>query len=160
MRKDRFYYLVREYEEVKERLNELRAEHLRLKTQTELFKTLEEELMKEIKRANNSNNSSEAGHWQALIDDCFNKDKNRPSVEDMQAQEKILKENEKLITYYEKKMTAVRTLLGIREVELIDGLEKKSIMMGEGTGAVSHRLRHEDEKKPKQDDGGFCFTKL
>jgi hypothetical protein len=157
MRKNRFYYLVKEYRLVQERLNTLRADYIRIKTSVEIAKDLEADLAKEIKRANNSHDQTGALRWQAIVNDYFSKDKDLSTVEVLQRAEKDLKEKENIIAYYEKKMSTIQTLLGQRDVELLEGYEKKNIMMGTDAYAALHE---EDDKKPKQDDGGFCFTKL
>lgn len=159
MKKNRFYYLVKEYRLVQERLNVLRADYIRTKLSVEIAKDLLADLTKEITRAKSSHDEAGALRWQAIINDYFHNDNDFPAADQIKKAEKGVKEKENIIAYYEKKMSAIQTLLGQRDVELIDGYERKNIMMGVDALSAG-ALGEEEAKKPKQDDGGFCFTKL
>jgi hypothetical protein len=161
MRKNRFFFLVQEYRRVQERLNEIRADYIKVQATQEIAKKLERELDDEIKKASNSKDADKAKFWQKIVDNCFKHDPDRPAAELAEKIEKKFndKETEMRIAYYEKKMLVLRSLLGARQVELLESFEEKSIMMGDSVSVSKHLDVLADPEKTKEDDG-FYLSKM
>jgi len=161
MRKNRFYFLIQEYRLLQERLNEARADYIKVSAQLEIYKKLERELTEEISRATNFNDPARAKQWTEILEKHFPADKDRPSKETAEKAEKLFKDKESLIAYYEKKMLVVRALLGARQVELVESFEEKNIMMREeGMPAGDPRALDQEEEKPPQEGDGFFLGKM
>jgi hypothetical protein len=166
MSKERTRFLVREYRETEEKLDELRKKYITTEARFEIFNDLEKELITELERAKERNDASLIKYWQEIIDKYLSRDKDRPDKKDLEkAQNTISGENEKLIMYYEKKIKMIRRILGARLVQILDGYDEKNMLMGTeySSGKVLHQLDEEDEKERKiseEKKKGYTFDRM
>lgn len=142
--------LVNEYRLAEKRLNEIRAEDIKIQVSLEISRDLEKTLLNELKRAQESKDSSMAECWKDIRSNYFPNDKDRPTEEEnKRAKEKISGENERLIMYYEKKLQVIEKLLGSRQAEILESYGQKSILMGNesSSGGLFHEIQQEEEEK-------------
>jgi hypothetical protein len=164
MKKERLQYLVDEYRAAEKKLKDIREERVRMKISLEIFQDLEKEFKKEIKRAQDDNDSSRAKHWEDILNTCFVGDKDRPKEETIEKiNTKVSEQEEKLIVYYERKIKMIERLLGSREVELIENYDHKSILMGgqHSSARLSDEIEEEEDKREEEKKRkGFTFDKM
>ena len=164
MANERLRYLVNEYRLVQKRLSEIGGENLKIQTSLEIFKDLDKDLKNELNRAKNLGNDSMVKYWQDIIDSYLLKDQDRPSGQNQEKVKKEVADNEKLISYYNKKLKIIRILLGSRLADQLDIFEEESILMGdEGFSAEVLRMRKGkklEEEKRKKDKDNFTFDKM
>ena len=160
---ERLRYLVEEYKLAEKRLQEIKADFIRLEASTNVVESLEKEFTIEKEREKDPKKSE---YWQSLIDDQLKNDPDQPKKGDFdKAKKKLTGDNEKLIMYYEKKLLVIRKLIGHREAELYLGFAEKNILMGgEGKGhskRVLHEIEDEKERKKREEDkGGYTFDRM
>ncbi len=167
MKKDRFYYLVEQYHLAHERLNELRSRSARSQTIAEIFSMIEKDIQNEIRRSEEVNNTEMARYWQGVMELFFVSDQDRlTKEEEKEAQEKLPEDTQRHIVYYERKLKAIRKLLGDRPWQLLENFEEQNLLMGGGdaSGGNAYRLmkkrEQEEENRQNQKKGKFTFDKM
>ncbi len=163
MRKRRLFFLIKEYRLAHERLNELESEAFRVKVVEEVSGVLGKDLKEEFERANKTKDKKTAHLYKQAIDKHFSDDRDKLSDKDSQYAERSLSEEAKsLLVYYETKIRAIKKLLGIRNAELVDTYDEKSMFIG--GQASDSRLRddieEEEERANKKDPSDFTFGKM
>lgn len=159
--------LVSEYQYNQKKLGEIKGGYEKIKISYEIGIDLEKELADEIKVAKQAKNEALIKYWQEIAAEYFNKDKELARKEDFEKAEKeaILK-NEKLISYYEKKLKIIRKLLGARVSQLIDNYEERNVLMGEeySTKKAANIIYEEDEaqadKRENERKNSATFDKM
>jgi hypothetical protein len=166
METTRVKLLVEEYYLAKRRLEGVKKEFERAQIALEIAKDLEKELLHEIKMAQEGKNTQAVQYWRNIIDECYFKDKDIKTKEDM---EKIKKEffakNEKLLMYYEKKLKTIKRLLGARLAQILENYEEKNILMGgeQSSTKVFYKVEEEEaevEKREKERKSSATFDKM
>jgi len=165
MRKNRYFYLVKEYRVTQEKLNDIEKGRLRLQARAEIDQRLRQELEWEKKKAEEVNDKKEAEHWQNIIEKYYNTDDLRPSEEEAKkAAEKIPLEIENLIVYYETKLRIIKKLLGTRYAELVDIYDEKNMLMGSepSSGKLLEEIERDEEAQglARRRKKGFTFDKM
>jgi len=145
--------LIAEYKEAQKKLEEIKGEYEKTKTSYELRVDLEKELEDEIRMAKEANKEELVTYWQDVLKEYFPKDK---ALADKGAYEKsekeILLKNQKLISYYEKKLKTIKKHLGARLTQLLENYEERNTLMGEdhSTKRASHTIFEDEEKELEQ----------
>lgn len=165
MGKENLKYLVAEYKLAKRRLDELRSDYTRIETALDVHKELERELSIELKRAKLTNDQEKIKFWQHLIDDYLAGDRDIPAQEEKEkAKDSISGDNYARIVYYERKLIAIKKILGQREAELLEGYMEKNILMGESQGGANRLLdelqEKEEEKRLEKKKRDVTFDKM
>ncbi|MFA5007860.1 MAG: hypothetical protein WC546_01400 [Candidatus Omnitrophota bacterium] len=159
--------LIREYKEAQDKLGEIKGEYEKAKTSYELKIDLEKELEDEIRMAKEANKEDLIKYWQDVLKECFPVDKDLTNKEIYEKYEKeVLQKNQKLISYYEKKLKTIKKHLGARLTQLLENYEERNVLMGEGysTKRSANTIYEEDEleleKKEKERKTSATFDKM
>ena len=159
--------LIREYKEAQNKLEEIKGEYERTKTSYELRIDLEKELEDEIRMAKEGNKEELIRYWQDILKELFPKDKDLADKGAYEKSEKeILIKNQKLISYYEKKLKTIKKHLGARLAQLLENYEERNTLMGEGQSSkrAAHTIFEDDEqeleKKEKERKTSATFDKM
>jgi len=159
--------LIREYKEAQKKLEEIRGEYDRIKTSYELRIDLAKELEDEIRMAEEGNKEDLVSYWQDILKELFPKDKDLANKEAYEKSEKeILAKNQKLISYYEKKLKTIKKHLGARLSQLLENYEERNTLMGEDSSSrrASHTIFEDDEqeleRKEKERKTSTTFDKM
>jgi hypothetical protein len=159
--------LVSEYKSVKVKLEQIKASYERTKITFEIAVDLAKEFEEEIRMAKEANSDDLIKYWQDVKATYFTSDKELSTKEQFEkAEEEILRKNEKLISYYEKKLKVVRKHLGARLTQLLENYEERNILMGEEFSSKKflHAVYEEDdaeiEKKDKERRNSATFDKM
>ncbi|MCK9573853.1 MAG: hypothetical protein M0R20_05620 [Candidatus Omnitrophica bacterium] len=159
--------LIREYKEAQKKLEEIKGEYERTKTSYELRVDLEKELEDEIRMAKEGNKEELIRYWQDILKELFPKDKDMADKDTYEKCEKeILVKNQKLISYYEKKLKTIKKHLGARLSQLLENYEERNTLMGEGHSSKrgAHMIFEDDEqeleKKEKERKTSATFDKM
>jgi hypothetical protein len=163
MRKTRLFFLIQEYRLAQERVNYFQSKAVKVKTAEQIDEVLNKDLVEELKRAKKIKDKEAADLYAMALDKYFPQDSDRPNDQDKQEAEKLLsKEVRGLVTYYEAKIRTIKKLLGIRNAELLDNYDEKSLFMGDGSsgGRLLEEIEKEEEQAKKKDPGDFTFGKM
>jgi hypothetical protein len=164
MKKTRLFFLIKEYRLAQDRLNKLQSGLFKLNAGNEVREVLEKELKEEILRATKAKDEKVASLYKQATDKYFPQDPDRPSDEDAKRVQGVKSEEaQSLAVYYEAKLRAIRKLLGIRNVELLDIYDEKAMFIGGGnTGSrLFDEIEEEEENNAnKKDPGDFTFGKM
>ena len=159
--------LVSEYKYTQIKLNRIRGEYERIKISYEMRIDLEKELADEVGMAKQAKNEALVKYWQEITAEYFGRDKELAGKEELEKAEKeIILKNEKLISYYEKKLKIIKKQLGARVSQLIDNYEERNVLMGEEstTKKSSTIISEEDEteldKREKERKNSATFDKM
>jgi len=159
--------LIREYRGVQDKLEKIKGEYDRTKTSYELRIDLEKELEDEIRMAKEGNKEDLVRYWQDVLKECFPKDKELADKEAYEKTEKeILMKNQKLVSYYEKKLKTIKKHLGARLSQLLENYEERNTLMGEDSSSkrTGNMIFEDDEqeleKKEKERKTSTTFDKM
>jgi len=159
--------LIREYKEAQRKLEEIKGEYEKTKTSYELRVDLEKELEDEIRMAKEGNKEDLIRYWQDILKELFPKDKDLADKDVYEKSEKeILVKNQKLISYYEKKLKTIKKHLGARLSQLLENYEERNTLMGEDSSSkrASHTIFEDDEqeleRKEKERRTSTTFDKM
>ncbi|MDD4955665.1 MAG: hypothetical protein PHP17_06470 [Candidatus Omnitrophica bacterium] len=159
--------LIREYKAVQAKLEEVRGEYDRIKTSYELRIDLEKELEDEIRMAKEANREDLIRYWEDVLKEYFPKDKDWANKEMHDKSEKeVLLKNQKLISYYEKKLKTIKKHLGARLAQLLENYEERNTLMGEDASSkrAAHTIFEDDEqeleRKEKERKTSATFDKM
>jgi hypothetical protein len=166
METTRIRYLVAEYYLAKRKLQELKKEFEGAEITLEIAKDLEKDLYHELKTAQDAKNTSMVKYWQAVINECYLKDKDtevKGNIENIKAE--FMAKNEKLLIYYEKKIKVIKRLLGARLAQILENYEEKNILMGgeQSSTKIMYKIEEEEqelEKREKDRKGSATFDKM
>jgi hypothetical protein len=162
----RVRYLVAEYYLTKRRLEEVKKEFEGTQITLEIAKDLEKDLYHELKMAQDTRNAPMVKYWQAVINECYLKDKDievKKNIDKIKAE--FMAKNEKLLMYYEKKIKVIKRLLGARLAQILENYEEKNILMGgeQSSARIMHKIEEEDqelEKREKERKSSATFDKM
>ena len=159
--------LVSEYKFTQKRLSEIRGKYEKIKLAYEIAVDMEREFADEINIATQSKNEIQVKYWKEIVAEYFVNDKELAKKEDLEKAEKeIVLKNEKLISYFEKKLKVIRKQLGARISQLIDNYEERNVLMGEesSTKKATTIISEEDEaaleKREKERKNNATFDKM
>ncbi|MCK9615395.1 MAG: hypothetical protein M0R48_07825 [Candidatus Omnitrophica bacterium] len=159
--------LIVEYKKAQKKLDEIKGEYERTKTSYELRIDLEKELEDEIRMAKEGNKEDLIRYWQDILKELFPNDKDLADKGVYEKCEKeILVKNQKLISYYEKKLKTIKKHLGARLSQLLENYEERNTLMGEDSSSkrASHTIFEDDEKelerKEKERKTSTTFDKM
>ncbi|MFA5270732.1 MAG: hypothetical protein WC412_00120 [Candidatus Omnitrophota bacterium] len=159
--------LVAEYKDIQKKLGDVRAKYEKIKITYEIRVDLERELADEIAMAKYAKNEALMKYWQEITTEYFSNDKELANKVDLEKVEKeIILKNEKLISYYEKKLKTIKKQLGARVSQLIDNYEERNVLMGEesSTKKSSTIISEEDEteldRREKERKNSATFDKM
>ncbi len=159
--------LVSEYKHNQKKLSELRDRYEKMKLAYEIAVDLEKEFTDEINIAKQAKNEESVKYWLDVIEEYFTTDKELARKEDLKEVEKeVILKNEKLISYYEKKLKVIRKQLGARISQLIDNYEERNVLMGEESSTkksstiISEEDEAELEKREKERKSSATFDKM
>lgn len=163
----RLHNLVSEYKDIQKKLGEVRAKYEKIKIAYEIGIDLEKELADEVAMAKHAKNETVVKYWQEVKAEYFNNDKELAGKDDLEKAEKeIILKNDKLISYYEKKLKTIKKQLGARVSQLIDNYEERNVLMGEesSTKKSSTIISEEDEteldRREKERKNSATFDKM
>lgn len=158
--------LVAQYYMAKQRLQELKKDFEDAEIVFEIAKDLEKDLRHEIKIAQDAKNASGMRYWQDVVNECYFKDKDIKTQEDVEKfKADFLAKNEKLLLYYEKKIKVIKRLLGARLAQILENYEEKNILMGgeQSSTKVMYKIEEEDaevEKRQNDRKSSATFDKM
>jgi hypothetical protein len=159
--------LVSEYKYTQKKLIDIRGKYEKIKLAYEIAVDMEKEFSDEINIAKQSKNEALVKYWQEITTEYFYNDKELAKKEDLDKTEKeIILKNEKIISYFEKKLKVIRKQLGARISQLIDNYEERNVLMGEesSTKKSSTIISEEDEaeldKREKERKNNATFDKM
>lgn len=159
--------LIREYKDAQKKLEEIRGKYDRMKTSYELRIDLEKELEDEIRMAKEANKEDLVIYWQEILKEYFPKDKDLTDKEAFEKCEKeVLLKNQKMISYYEKKLKTIKKHLGARLSQLLENYEERNTLMGDdaSTKRGAHMIFEDDEqeleRKEKERKTSATFDKM
>jgi hypothetical protein len=161
---ERVRCLIKEYKLAQQRLDAIRGNYVKAEVSFDIREVMEQDFKIEIKRAEEAKDTEQAKYWQSIRSTFLDSDKDiLPRDTKDKEKAKISGETEKLIVYYERKLEAIKKLLGHREAELLDNYEEKNILMGSEhhSGRILYEQEEEAERKKREEDKGkYTFDKM